>query len=119
MSAGVNTAGSDAAGFPGAGFCARGFWAAAACGRAMSSPRTARISSCARISHSLQRLFAPGRNDLIDPRVGNHLPEMLVKVAADGDDTVSERQIPSHDLALAGQRGGVERLELFLRVRKA
>src|SRR5262245_13676576 len=114
MSAGPYTPDSAAA----AGGAPGGFWATT-CGRATPNPRTAKSSSCARISRSLQRLFAPGRNDVIHPRVGNHLAQVLVKVAADSDHAVGERQIPSHDLALAGQRRGVERLELLLRVREA
>src|SRR5437867_8958685 len=111
MSAGANTAGSAPAGFPGAGFCAKGFWAATACGRAMPSPRTATSNRCARISRSLERLFAPGRNDVIHPGVGDQLTKMLVQIAADAQNAVSERHVAAHDLALAGQRRRVECFE--------
>src|SRR6476619_4299516 len=108
MSAGPYTPGNAAAavGAPG-GFCA------ATDGRAKPSPRTAINNSCPRMLPSLQRLFAPGRNDLIHPRVGNHLPQVLVKIAANGDHAVCERQIPSNDLALTGQSGGVTCLALL------
>ena len=86
----------------------------------MPSPRTARSSSLCTHVASLQRLLAPGRNDVIHARVGNHLAEVLVQIAADAERAVGERQIaPTMILRLAGQRGGVERLELLLRVREA
>src|SRR5258706_11503630 len=119
MSAGVKTPGSAAAGFPGAGFCAKGFCAATACGCAMPSPRTVRSSTCARISRSLQRLFAPGRNDVVRSRVGDHLAEVLVQIAADAEGDVGHAEVAPHHLAFTGERGRIERLELFFRMGEA
>src|SRR5262245_58882661 len=65
-----------------------------------------------------RRSLAPGRNDVVRPRVGDQLSEMFVHVAADGEDDVGQRPVLSHHSALGDERSRVGRFKLLLRVRK-
>src|SRR4051812_30774033 len=86
-------------------------------------PITMRIRSRRPRTRSSARavLFTPRRHDVVHARVGDHLPEVLVQVAADAERDVGhrERLRRDHDFSSRGQRRRVERLELLLRVREA
>ena len=55
---------------------------------------------------------------MVHARVGDQLPKVFVQVAADTVGDLHHRHVPSHHLARAGQRCGIERADLLLRVRE-
>src|SRR5258708_16261019 len=62
-------------------------------------------------------LLAPGRNDVVHPRVRDQLTQVLVQIARDERRDLRRRQVHAHHLALAGQRRRIRCLALLLRVR--
>src|SRR4051812_2685599 len=77
------------------------------------SPRTR--SSAPRI------LLTPRRHDVVHARVGDHLPEVLVQVAADAERDVGHRERVGrdHDLAPRRQRRRIQRGQRRLGVRES
>src|SRR3954470_7159338 len=86
-------------------------------------PMTMRIRSRRPRTRSSARavLLTPRRHDVVHARVGDHLAEVLVQVAADAERDVGHRDRigRDHDLAPRRQRRRVQRLELLFRVREA